>query len=102
MLRVSPHFCGGTRYRILGKPIHFRRVVEFDQRRADEAIARTAIEQLRADADKGHILMARTENVERAKHIFKIYEQYPEFNPVQLHTGIKSSRIWAVVCVAKM
>jgi superfamily II DNA or RNA helicase len=72
------------------KPIRFRRVVEFDQRRADEAIARAAIEQLRADAAKGHILMARTENVERAKQVFEIYERYPEFKPVQLHTGIKS------------
>ena len=34
--------------------------------------------------------MARTENVERAKQVFKIYERYPEFKPVQLHTGIKS------------
>lgn len=72
------------------KPIRFRRVVEFDERRADEAIARVAIEQLRADAARGHILMARTENVERAKQVFAIYARYPEFNPVQLHTGIKS------------
>jgi len=74
------------------KPIRFRRVLEFDERRADEAIAMAAIEQLRADADKGHILMARTENVERAKRVFSIYERYPEFKPVQLHTGIKSLR----------
>lgn len=74
------------------KPIHFRRVVEFNQKRADEAIARTAIEQLRADYDKGHILMARAENVKRAQGIFKHYEQYAEFKPVQLHTGIKSAR----------
>ncbi len=74
------------------KPIRFRRVVEFDQRRADDAIATAAIEQLRADADKGHILMARTENVERAKEVFAIYARYPEFKPVQLHTGIKSVR----------
>ena len=72
------------------KPIRFRRVVEFDERRADEAIAWAAIEQLRADAERGHILMARTENVERAKKVFAIYARYPEFNPVQLHTGIKS------------
>jgi hypothetical protein len=36
--------------------------------------------------------MARTENVERAKEVFAIYARYPEFNPVQLHTGIKSVR----------
>src|SRR4029077_4221370 len=67
------------------KPIRLRRVVEFDERRADEAIARAAIEQLRADADKGHILMARAENVERAKQNFAIYARSPEFNPLQLH-----------------
>jgi hypothetical protein len=64
--------------------------VEFNQKRADEAIARTAIEQLREDYDKGHILMARAANVARAKEIFKIYEPFQEFKPVQLHTGIKS------------
>jgi superfamily II DNA or RNA helicase len=74
------------------KPIHFRRVVEFNRKRVDEAIAKAAIEQLRTDFDKGHILMARAENVARAKEIFKLYEQYSEFKPVQLHTGIKSPR----------
>jgi len=74
------------------KPIHFRPVVEFSQKRSDEAIATKAVEQLRADLDKGHILMARTENVARAKEVFKLYERYPEFKPVQLHTGIKSVR----------
>jgi superfamily II DNA or RNA helicase len=72
-------------------PIRFRRVVEFNQKRADEAIARTAIEQLRSDYDKGHILMARAENVKRAQEVFKHYQQYAEFKPVQLHTGIKSA-----------
>ena len=74
------------------KPIRFRPVVVFNQKRVDEAIAKAAIEQLRADFDKGHILMARAETVARAKEIFKLYEQYPEFKPVQLHTGIKSAR----------
>ncbi len=36
--------------------------------------------------------MARVENVARAKEVFELYRQYPEFNPVQLHTGIKSVR----------
>jgi superfamily II DNA or RNA helicase len=74
------------------RPIRFRRVVEFNQKRSDEAIAKTAIEQLREDFDKGHILMARAESVARAKEIFKIYERYPEFKPVELHTGMKSVR----------
>jgi superfamily II DNA or RNA helicase len=74
------------------KPIRFAPVVEFNRRRSDEAIATRAVKQLRADADKGHILMARVESVARAKAVFELYERYPEFNPVQLHTGIKSLR----------
>jgi hypothetical protein len=73
-------------------------VVEFNQERSDEAIAKTAIEQLREDFDKGHILMARAESVARAKEIFKIYERYPEFRPVELHTGIKSLREREKIC----
>ena len=34
--------------------------------------------------------MARVEDVSRAKAVYEIYSQYAEFNPVQLHTGIKS------------
>jgi len=74
------------------KPIRFRPVVEFNPKRSDEKIAAQAIAQLRADFDKGHILMARTENVAHAKEVFKLYAMYPQFNPVQLHTGIKSAR----------
>lgn len=74
------------------RPISFKRVVEFNQTRSDAAIAREAIEQLREDSDKGHILMARVDTVERAREVFPLYESYEEFAPVQLHTGIKSVR----------
>ena len=93
------------------RPIRFVKVIEFDRSRADQAIAAAAIEQLRADADRGHVLMARVESVKRAERVFGIYEPFAEFNPVQLHTGMsarerresrekilnKTSRI--VVCV---
>ena len=72
------------------KPIRFEPVVEFNRKRSDKVIATKAVEQLRADAVKGHILMARVESVARAKQVFKLYERYPEFNPAELHTGIKS------------
>ncbi|MDR4484114.1 MAG: DEAD/DEAH box helicase family protein [Nitrospirales bacterium] len=72
--------------------IQFEPVVEFNLHRSDEAIARKAIAQLRVDAERGHILMARVGNVKRANEVFALYNQYPEFNPVQLHTGIKSLR----------
>jgi superfamily II DNA or RNA helicase len=32
--------------------------------------------------------MARVATVARAKEVYALYEQYPEFNPVQLHTGL--------------
>jgi superfamily II DNA or RNA helicase len=48
------------------------------------------VEQLRADAALGHILMARVGSIRRAEEVFKCYEKYAEFNPVQIHTGMKS------------
>ena len=70
--------------------IRFEPVVEFNTKRVDRAIAAKAIERLRLERDKGHILMARVEDVSRAKAVYELYSQYAEFNPVQLHTGIKS------------
>jgi superfamily II DNA or RNA helicase len=71
------------------KPIRFLKVVEFDPNRADETIARKAIEQLRADLDKGHILMARVETIARAQKVFEIYKRLaPDLEIVQLHSGI--------------
>jgi superfamily II DNA or RNA helicase len=72
------------------KPIRFQPVVEFNRNRSDRAIAEKAISQLREDWNKGHILMARVDSVARAQEVFSIYEQYPDLNPVQLHTGIHS------------
>lgn len=72
--------------------ISFSPVVEFNRRKADEAIASRAVEQLRRDADNGHIVMARVESVARAQEVFPLYANYSEFNPVQLHTGITSAR----------
>ncbi|MBV8517678.1 MAG: DEAD/DEAH box helicase family protein [Acidobacteria bacterium] len=74
------------------RPIQFRSVYEFNPSRVDQAIANAAIEQLRADATKGHILMARVETLRDAQRVFDIYKRYREFNPVQLHTGVKSTK----------
>ena len=73
--------------------IRFIPVMEFNPARSDKAIAERAIKQLRTDAQKRHIVMARVDSIERAKEVFEIYSQYPEFKPVQLHTGIKSPRL---------
>lgn len=76
-------------------PIRFLPVVEFHRNRSDSAIARKAIAQLREDISKGHILMARVDSVARANEVFALYNQYPEFKPVQLHTGINSTQLRA-------
>lgn len=74
------------------KKIQYKPVIEFNPTKSDIAIADKAIVQLRADYDKGHILMARVGSISRAEEVFKIYEKYTEFNPVQIHTGLKLSR----------
>ena len=72
------------------KKIKFKPVIEFDPARRDVAVAEAAVEQLRQDAHLGHILMARVATVARAQEVFECYRGYTEFNPVQIHTGIKS------------
>jgi hypothetical protein len=37
--------------------------------------------------------MARVDSIRDVQSVFKIYERYPEFKPVQLHTGIKSAKV---------
>lgn len=73
------------------RPIDFKPVREFDPKKRDAAIATAAIEQLRADLAKGHILMARVGSVNRAEKVFQLYSRHAEFNAVQIHTGIKSA-----------
>ncbi len=69
--------------------INFKPVRVFAPKKRDEAIAELAVQQLREDLkDYKHILMARVNNIPRAKEVFAIYEKYAEFNPVQIHTGI--------------
>lgn len=72
------------------KQIAFKPVMEFDPDRKDAVIAEAAVEQLRTDRDKGHILMARVADTARAAEVFELYRRFPEFNPVQLHTGVNS------------
>jgi superfamily II DNA or RNA helicase len=72
------------------KPIKYEPVYEFEPAKFDEAIAAKAIEVLRESPDN-YILMARVANVERAKEVFPLYQKYTEFNPVEIHYGIKSA-----------
>ena len=36
--------------------------------------------------------MARVDTTARAREVFPIYQQYAEFNPVELHTGISAAQ----------
>jgi superfamily II DNA or RNA helicase len=72
------------------KSIRFEPVIAFNPAESDVKIAEKAVEQLRRDRKYNHILMARVESVERTREVFPLYQKYKEFNPVQLHTGIKS------------
>jgi superfamily II DNA or RNA helicase len=71
------------------KKINLIQVNEWDNEKADKIIAATAVERLRKDLEKyDHILMARCNTQSKADMVFKIYQEYPEFNPVIIHTGI--------------
>jgi len=70
--------------------INFCRILEYDPKKSDEAIARAAVDQLRKDRQAGfnHILMARAANKKRAEEVFLHYANYIEFSPVVLHSGL--------------
>nr|WP_229265403.1 DEAD/DEAH box helicase family protein [Duganella sp. 1224] len=70
------------------KPIAFSSVLEFDQTKADAAIAAKAIEELHRDTTGKHILMARVANIHRAADVFKLYEPHTEYGPVLLHSKL--------------
>jgi superfamily II DNA or RNA helicase len=76
------------------KKINFKPVRVFSRKKHDSAIAEMAVEQLREDLKKyNHILMARVNNIPRAREVFSVYEKYKEFNPVQIHTDLSNKEI---------
>lgn len=70
------------------RPISFKPIIEYDPAKRDIAIAEAAVAQLREDLEKGHILMARVGTTRRAEQVLEIYRQYPEFNPVMIHSSL--------------
>ena len=59
---------------------------------SDEAVAKTAIAQLREDLGRGldHIVMARTAKIDKAENLKTIYEDLAsEFSPVVVHSRLK-------------
>jgi hypothetical protein len=93
------------------KPINLLPVREYDSKKADNAIAEKAVNQLRKDiADNyNHILMARCSSIHRANQVFSIYKQYTDLNPILISSktankkaildSIKSGKHKIIVCV---
>ncbi|WP_426276196.1 DEAD/DEAH box helicase [Chryseobacterium sp. S-02] len=73
--------------------INFIPIIEFNDSKADVIIAERAIEQLRNDLSQelNHKLMARVENINRAKEVFEIYKKYKEFKPMLVHSRLSDS-----------
>ncbi|MEC3880309.1 DEAD/DEAH box helicase [Parapedobacter sp. 10938] len=71
------------------KKIEFISIREYEKEKADQEIAKIAVERLRSDLanSHNHILMARCATKERANEIFKLYEVYKDLNPVIIYSG---------------
>ncbi len=75
------------------KKIHFNEVVEWDESKSDEAIAKRAIEILEQDISApnnfDHILLARTETIPKAEELIKIYKRLGnKHNPQLIHSNM--------------
>lgn len=91
--------------------INTYQIVKYNTHDADVAIAKKAIEILRSDLNNeyDHIVMARCKNKSRAREVFKVYQQYQEYNPVVVYSGmpnaigtlksIKEKKHRIIVCV---
>ncbi|URF04008.1 DEAD/DEAH box helicase [Cupriavidus campinensis] len=71
------------------QPITFRSVFEFNDDKADVAIARATIQELENDQTGLHVAMARAQDIPRAKQVFEIYEGLGRYNPILLHSQLK-------------
>lgn len=73
------------------KPISFVPVHELTAANADQTIAETAAEKLRADLSAGlnHLMMARCNTIDRATEVFAIYQRIaPDLNPMLVHSEL--------------
>ncbi len=76
------------------RSIRFLPINELRLERADEAIARAAVEQLEQDLQDGydHILMARAADIKHATQIFALYERCaPTYHPRLIHNEMPDS-----------
>jgi hypothetical protein len=77
------------------KPISFHPLWEYDPHRADQAIAESAVDQLKEDLEAGydHVVMARANTITRAKTIHAIYQRLaPEYEPILVHSQQSASK----------
>ncbi len=75
------------------KKINFISVWEYNLEVADETIAKKAIQVLKEDIEKNydHLLMARTNKINKAKEVYKIYNNLaPEYNPLIIHSELNN------------
>ncbi|MDX1992561.1 MAG: DEAD/DEAH box helicase family protein [bacterium] len=73
-------------------PITFISIWEYNRDHGDTVIAQRAIRVLQNDLDNGfdHLVMARTDNIQRARQVYEIYFRLaPEFSPIVLHSKQK-------------
>lgn len=72
------------------RPIDFLPVDEYRGDRSDEEIARTAVERLEQDLERGlnHIVMARTDSVKHAEEVHGVYRRLAAtHDPLLIHNG---------------
>lgn len=76
------------------KKIKFHPIYEFNTQEYDRSIAKKAIEILKMDLDEGlnHVLMARVNSIARAEQVYKIYNEYQDLHPIQIHTGLNQQQ----------
>lgn len=73
------------------KPIDFLGIRDYNFTRADESLAKKAIEKLETDlaANLNHMLLARANSITRAKELFELYKSYgAKHNPILIHSRI--------------
>jgi len=77
------------------KKINLSKIQEFDDKKADEKIAESAINTLKKDLENNldHVLMARCKDKNKAKQILKIYEKLgAKYNPIIVTSDLTNKK----------
>ena len=66
-------------------------ITKYSREEADIAIAEKAVSILKSDLalELDHIIMARCKSKKRAEEVYKVYQQYQEFSPVVVYSGMR-------------